>query len=133
MNFRNLVLFKNSKSLHTDHHSAYSSNSRCPDFTIVTSLLVSRSVENPSPDTPQPLLNYSSYSVTSPPPSRGQGSEVGYLWRPAAVCEHVLRCGEFIYTKYATHFLECTVPRTQVSFPLCSVWFKPKLLKLSSP
>lgn len=44
-------------------------------FTIVTSLLVSHSIENPSPDAPRPLLNYYGYSVTSSP---AEDKEVGW-------------------------------------------------------
>lgn len=48
------------------------------------------------------------------------------LWTPSTVWGIAIQ-------SYATHILECTIPRTQVNFPLCSVWFKPTLLKLSSP
>lgn len=92
LNFRNLVLFKNSKSLHTDQHSASSELQMlglhdCHFSPCVTQHRKPKSWCSP---TPSELLRL----LCDQLPSRGQGSGVGYLRRPAAVCEHILQCGK---------------------------------------
>lgn len=121
LNFRNLVLFKNSKSLHTDQHSAYSGPA---DVRIVTSLLVPHSTENPSPDAPNPFCTATATlwpALPLPPPGDqevGRGVSGGQLLSVDTFCSVGNSCTKLRHTHSGMH---CTQDIGEFPFVFCAV------------